>query len=154
MFLRRFQNPDYYTTGKTIAKQKIDIEISIKVTQYVTLEYRNRSTGRRIHATFPDGFVNDVTYGGSVKVFEFVLNNYCNVSIDKTQNMLTEMTDGKIRISKGMINGLSSEFSVYMEERQKMYVNLLKARVMYSDATNVRVNGKGTYVVICAKTKR
>jgi len=79
------------------------------------------------------------------------MNNYCNVSIDKTQNMLNEMTDGNIQISKGMINGLSREFSTStQEERKKIYRNLLKAPVMYSDATSGRVNGKGTHVVICA----
>lgn len=59
----------------------------------------------------PQGVVNDVNYGGSVKSFAFLLNSYCNVSIEKVQESLFELTDGQLQISKGMINGLWKEFS-------------------------------------------
>lgn len=48
-------NPDLYPTGNIIKKQVIDISFTITVTEYQTPEYRNRKTGTRIHASFPEG---------------------------------------------------------------------------------------------------
>jgi hypothetical protein len=144
-------NSDYYLTGKTITKQLVDLEVSVKVTEFSTPEYRSHSTGKRGHAPFPAGVINETNYGNTSKAFAFLLNNYCNVSIDKTQEFMSGLTNDQICLSKGMINGLSKTFSSSTEqERQKIYSRLLMSPVMYSDATNGRVNGKGTYVIICA----
>lgn len=147
-------NPDYYLTGIVIKKQVVDLEVRVRVMEYSTPEYRNRITGTRGHAPFPKGVVNDVSYGGNVKAFAFLLNNYCNVSIDKTQEMISELTENKIRLSKGMINGLSRIFSAKtVEERKQIFSNLLSSPVMYSDATTSRINGKNAAVIICATPK-
>ena len=68
-------NPDIYPTGKTITKQLIDIQVNVLVQDFIADEYRSRSTGTRLHAPFPSGIVNDVTYGASVKALAFLLNN-------------------------------------------------------------------------------
>ena len=73
--------------------------------------YYNSKTGKRIHAAFPDGVVNDVNYDGSIKGFLFLLNQDCCVSIDKSRKFLEDLTGGKLSLSKGMVNGLSREFS-------------------------------------------
>lgn len=51
-------NPDYYETGKMIRKQKISILLNAKITEYVTKEYRNRKTGARVHASFPERYIS------------------------------------------------------------------------------------------------
>jgi len=147
-------SPDYYLTGKVITKQVVDLEVRVEVTEYSTLEYRNRITGTRGHAPFPNGVVNDVTYGGNVKALAFLLNNYCNVSIDKTQEMISELSERKIQLSKGMINGLGRIFSAETaEDRKQIFSDLLSSPVMYSDATASRINGKGAAVIVCATPK-
>jgi len=148
---RILSNTDYYLTGKTITKQFVDIEVSVNVTQYSTPEYRSRLTGKRGHAPFPDGITNELTYGSNVKALAFLLNNYCNVSLDKTQELIEGISKGKIILSKGLINGLCKEFSsATSDDRKHIYSRLLQAPVMYSDATNGRVNGKSTFVIVCA----
>lgn len=144
-------NSDYKATGKIITKQRIDLYFYTAVTEYNTAEFRNKKTGQRVHADFPAGIVNEVNYGGSVKAFSLLLNNYCNVSIDKVRNFLSEITEGEIQISKGMINGLSKEFSKKTEaEQRKSFSNLLLAPVMNTDFTNARLNGKNVQIAICA----
>lgn len=50
-----------------------------------------------------------------------------------------------------MINCLGKEFSINTEqERKKIFASLLQAPVMYSDATNARMNGQGRHVFLCA----
>lgn len=144
-------NSEYKETGKIITKQKIDLYVQTVVTEYDTPEFRNKKTGQRVHAKFPSGVVNDVNYGGSVKSFAFLLNNHCNISIDKAREFLSELTEGKLQLSKGMINGLSEEFSKKTEvEQKKAFSDLLLSPVMNADFTNGRLNGKSVQVAICA----
>lgn len=144
-------NPDYYPTDKFITKQVVDLEIRVSVTEYRTQIYRSRSTGQRIHAPFPKGVMNEFNYGENAKALAFLLNNYCNVSIDKTSELISGLSDGKIILSKGLINSLSKQFSsATEEERQKIYSMLLLASSMHSDVTPGKVNGKTIQVVVCA----
>ena len=64
--------------------------------------------------------MNDVNYGSSVKALAFLLNNHYNVSIAKTKQCISDITNGVINISTGTIYNLSTEFSASTEaERAK-----------------------------------
>jgi len=147
-----YQNSErYYPTGKIIKKQVVNIVTQVVVDEYWTQEYRDRLTRQRVHADFPDGVVDDVNYGGSVKAFSFLLNNHCFVSIDKTKEFLKEITGGKLEISRGMINGLSKEFSNKTKQEQTdIFANLMSSAVMGVDFTSVRVDGTLVQILICA----
>jgi hypothetical protein len=143
-------NPLFKPTGNIVSKQVVNVKVSLEVTEYFTPEFRNTKTGQRVHAEFPEGMNEEVNYGGSVKALAFLLNNYCNVSIDKTRGLLSELTGGALEISKGMINGLCEEFSVKTEdERKKSWEELLTSPSMHTDGTGVRVNGKNMNVLVC-----
>jgi hypothetical protein len=142
---------DYTPTGNTVIKQVINIGITVNVVEYDTPEFRNADTGQRVNADFPEGVVNEVNYGGSIKAFAFLLNSRYGVPIEKTREFLSDMTDGKLQISAGMINGLNKEFSTKTDaEQKKAFADLLLSPVMNADFTNARVNGKNVQVAICA----
>lgn len=144
-------NIDYKLTGKIITKQVVNLNISVTVDEYDTPEFRNTRTGQRVHADFPLGVVNEVNYGGSVKAFAFLLNSRCCVSIDKVREFLSELTQGKLQISKGMINGLCKEFSKKTQTEQKeAFSSLLLSPVLNTDFTGGRLNGKTIQVAVCA----
>lgn len=143
-------NPDIYPAGRSITKQRIDIQILVNVQDFIADEYRNRITGARLHAPFPDGIVNDVNYGPSIKAFAFLLNNYYNVSISKTRQCISDLTKGVVTLSTGTICNLSSVFSTATEsERAKIFSLLTHADVLYSDATVSNVNGSRKAVILC-----
>ena len=145
------KDPDFKKTNKTIIKQLISIELILKVTEYQADVYYNSMTGERIHASFPNGVVDDVNYDGSIKALLFLLNTDCAVSIDKSQRFLSDLTGGKLKISRGMINKLCREFSSKTKtERKKIFADLLSSPVMHTDCTNARVNGESAYVFVCA----
>ena len=147
-------NPDIYPTGKRITKQLIDIQILINVQDFIADEYRNRITGARLHAPFPDGIINDVNYGASIKAFAFLLNNYYNVSISKTRQLISDLTKDVVTLSTGTICNLSSVFSTATEsERAKIFSLLTHADVLYSDATVSNVNGSRKAVILCTDKK-
>lgn len=145
------EDPDFKKTSRTIVKQQIGIRLVLDVTEYHADVYYNAKTGERIHAAFPPGVVDDVNYNGSIKAFLFLLNNDCCTSIDKSRKFLSDLTDGKLNISKGMINNLCKEFADKSEkERKVMFADMLLSPVMHTDCTNAKVNGKSAYVFICA----
>lgn len=142
---------EYYETGKTIRKQKVVIRMDVRVIEYRTKEYRNRATGARVHAQFPEGYVNEVNYDGSVKAFAFLLGNECHVSHGKIRKFLSELTNGEVTVSDGMVNGLCREFSGKAEEEKKEIIRkLMTSPVMNADFTNANVNGKSAQVLVLA----
>lgn len=144
-------DPDFKKTKKTIVKQVIGIRVSLNVTEYRADVYYNSKTGERRHAKFPTCAKNDVNYDGSIKSFLYLLNNDCCVSIDKTSRFLYDLTGGKLKISKGMINGLAKKFSQKTkQERDELIARILSAPVTHTDFTNARINGENAYVLVCA----
>ena len=145
------ENHDYIPTGKIITKQLVNLQVNLVIDEYSTPEYRNIRTWERVHAEFPDGLELDVTYGGTIKALAFLLNNYCNVSIDKVSDFLFELTHGELKISTGMINGLTEEFSLKTEsEQKKAFADILLSPVMNVDFTTANVNGEKAAVMVCA----
>lgn len=145
------ESPDYYETGRIIRKQKVCIRLGVEVIEYTAKEYRSRKTGTRVHAPFPEGFVNEVNYDGTVKALAFLLSNECCVSHGKIRRLISELAEGRIEISDGMINGLCVEFSAKTDREKKEIVKKLMASpVMNADFTNASVNGKGMQVLVLA----
>ena len=137
------EDPDFKKTGKTLVKQLINIRLVLEVQEYAADVYYNPKTGERVHAAFPAGVVDDVNYGGSIRAFLFLLNNDCCTSLDKSLRFLSDLTDGKLKLSKGMASRLGREFaSKTQEERDRIFSELLLSPVMHIDCTNAVVNGK------------
>lgn len=121
------------------------------IIEYQASEFRRRSNGSRVHAPFPDGYETDISYDGSVKALAYLLANECNVSINKIQSLLKEVTGGELKISAGTINGLLKEFSQKSRpERKELIKNILESPVINIDFTNANVNGKTRQVLIAA----
>ena len=138
-------------TARTIVKQMVSIRMVLNVTEYHADVYYNSHTGERAHAAFPDGVIDDVNYDGSIRAFLFLLNNDCCTSIDKSRAFLSDLTGGKLNISKGMISRLNREFALKTEpERRSAYADMLLSPVMHTDCTNARENGKSCQVYVCA----
>ena len=144
-------NPDYIPTGRVITRQVVNINVNVVVDEYSTPEFMNVHTKQRVHAEFPDGVVNEVNYGGSVKAFAYLLNNHCNVSIENVSGLLSDLTGGDLTISAGMINKLTSEFSLKTKDEQhKAFRAIQLSPAMGVDFTEANVNGKKAYVLVNA----
>ena len=140
----------YLPTGRSITKQVVGVSVCAVVTQYQTEEFYDKKTGHKVHSPFPAGVVDDVNYEESLKAFAFLLNSRCNVSLEKTVELIAEMTGGELRLSVGMVNGLCREFSAKSKgEQDRLFQALLDAPVMHVDGTTVKINGKNAQVFVC-----
>lgn len=145
------ESDDYKATGKIISKQVVNISIKLIVDEYTTPEYRNIHTGQRVHAPFPEGIVNEQSYGGTIKALAYLLKDHYHLSIDKTCDFLSEITDGALSISHGTVSDLSRVFSEKTQTEQKeAFADLLTAPVMNADFTSVPMNGKRIQILVCA----
>ena len=129
----------------------MELRVQVYTTEYRARVWRNRKTGKRIHAGFPDGLVNEVNYAGSVKAMAFLLGNECHVSHPKIRKFLYEITGGGLDLSIGMINGLCEEFSAKTEaEKKRIIEKLMVSPTMNADFTNANVNGESAQVLVLA----
>lgn len=151
-----WKNSRLYTpTSKVKVRQRVELRIHLDVTEYRAPVYKNLQTGEFVYPVFPEGVKDDVNYGDSITGLAFVLNQICHVSIDKTCQFISDITEGKLRLSKGMVNGLASRFAALTgTERQACYRALHNSPVMHVDFTTARVNGKLCHVLICGNDKQ
>jgi hypothetical protein len=142
-------SPRFVPTGKVITRQVVNVSVNVVVDEYSTPEFLDLLTRQHVHAEFPEGVVNEVNYGGSIKAFAYLLNNHCNVSIENVSNFLSDLTGGDLRISAGMINNLTREFSLKTgEEQRKAFCDIQLSPCMGVDFTEANINGKKAYVLV------
>lgn len=140
---------DYVPTGKVITKQLVKAGFNVEVIEYEAVEYKNIKTGKKLHAAFPKDMVNDVTYDASVKAIASILHSHGNMSYDKVKEILCDLSNGMLDISKGTLANLEKEFSKKSkEEREKIIENMLNSDYIHIDGTTVRVNGKLEAILI------
>ena len=144
-----FDTTKFKPTGEIVRKQFVSARLVVDVQEFQAIEYRNLETGQRVHADFPYGLTDDVTYDGSVKALAYMLNNYCYTSIGKTRQFLLEASEGKLALSTGFICELSEKFSKLSKEEQDAAWNALAASpVFHVDFTFGRCDGSTTTVAI------
>lgn len=144
-------DPNFKPTGRIIRKQLIKVHVVSEVIEYWTQEFRNLTTGQRVHAEFPPGIVDDVNYDGTVKALAYMINNDLYTSVDKTRVFLKDVSKGKIDISTGFICNLAKQFSeCTKEEREEIFDDLMTAPILHADFTFGRAGGKQAAVIINA----
>lgn len=141
----------YVPTGNIVSRQVIGIAVTPVVIEYRVAEFYDKKKGRKVHTPFPDGVTDDVNYDESMKAFLFLLNSRCNVSLEKTAQFVSNVTEGALSPSVGMISGLCREFSLRSKKEQDdLFKALLNTPVMHVDGTVARVNGSNNNVIVCS----
>lgn len=136
-------NPNLIKTGKTISKKLIDMEFSFKVTEYIADIYFDTIANKEVHAPFPNGVKDEINYGTTIKTFILWLSNYCNVSINKIQDLIIELSDGQVVPSTGYINKLQTSFAKKASNNIVSIENsLILSNFLHVDLTAGNLNGK------------
>ncbi|MDO4538806.1 MAG: transposase, partial [Coriobacteriales bacterium] len=144
-------DPDLYRTGKTTSRLVVSARVAVEVTEYVANEWRRRSTGGRLHAPFPEGATDEVSYDGSCKALAFPPANECCASLAKASAFLREASGGALEMSVGMLCGLAREFSAKSEpERRGAVESPVTRPVMHADLASANVGGEMAQVLILA----
>ena len=141
----------FVETGRIITKQVVDILIGFEVTDIHFKEYLNKNTGDTVHAPIPEFLQNEVSYGVNTDALAVLLNSKANVSMDKTREIIYELSGQNINLSTGYISGLNKKVAhKKMKDLDDIFNRLQQFKYMHIDATSVRVNGKNVHVFVTA----
>ena len=141
-------NPDRYRLTDIVKKRKtVGIIVRPYVTEYIAAVYEDIETGEKIYVPFPDGVVNEINYDQSIAAFACLLNVWGNVSLQKTADIISQLSRGTLTLSKGYVGRLNERLSkATEEERTRMIEELVSSPYLHIDNTTVRVNGSLRHV--------
>ena len=130
-------------SGKYTAKQLVDVAFRTNITEYREHVGVCNCCGRRITTSAP---VNDlITYGNNLKALCCMLITEGCVSINRTQQMVSEFSNEMIHLSEGTIAKWICDFASQVAPAiDKIKESLLVSPVLNKDETGVRV-GKTLY---------
>lgn len=128
-------------------KQIVDVEIKVNVQEEQVYVGHCNQCNKLLKGNFSEGFVNPVQYGNKLKSLVAMLLNEGMVSIGRTINLISEFTNQKLKLSEGTIVNIQNELSKLSQPvMEELKEGLQNARLLHSDETGVRVNGKQCWV--------
>lgn len=149
-------------SGKYAAKQLMDINILVDITEYREYEGVCECCRRKAENRAP--LSDCITYGGNLKSLSAMLTTEGCVSINRTQQMISELTDGVINLSEGTIAKWNKDLAIRVAPAiENIKEKLLVSPVLNKDETSIRIGkatkwfhvlGNKTHTFFCAHPKR
>jgi len=149
-------------SGRYKAKQLVDINITADITEYREHEGICECCRRRIKNEAP---VYDViTYGNNLKGLSAMLTTEGCVSTNRTQQIISELTDGIIDLSEGTISKWNKELAKNITPAiDSIKKRLIISPVLHKDETGIRIGktinwlhvlSNATHTLYCSHKKR
>jgi transposase len=141
--LKTLPKADYTETGFE-ARQVIDFEISVHVTEY-RAQILVDGRGRRYVAPFPAGVVRPIQYGSNTKVTSVYMSQQQLIPYKRTANYFAEQVG--FNISVGTLFNFNKEAYQLLEPFEQIAKNKLIASAMINaDETGININGKTNWL--------
>jgi len=130
-----------YTEESYTRKQHVDIEVVTNITEYREYTGICEFCGGKSRNRAP---LNDsITYGNNIKSISNMLLVEGNVSVNRTSQIMSEITGGLVKLSEGTLCKWSRDLSKLLAPTiQKIKEKLLIAPVLHKDETGVWVDKK------------
>jgi transposase len=129
----------------TDTRYKIDFEVKTVVIAYEQTETECPHCGTKTVAGMPDNMTATKQYGEGVDAAVVLLNQYGNVSVDKTAKLMSDLLD--MPVSTGTVVNIvnrcaenSGSALEYIAE------SLKKSKILHVDETGVRTEGKNYWL--------
>jgi transposase len=131
------------------AKQVVDIEILVKVTEERVFKGSCAVCGKIHTGSFSEEFINTVQYGENIKSLSALLNSYGFLSIGKTSEIINSLTNNILNLSNGTIVNITNSLSGKLEETvNHIKEKLIHCKVLHADETGCRVNGTNNWIQV------
>lgn len=125
------------------SKQLVDIKVILHVTEERVMFGYCEKCGKRHAGTFSEKYVNPVNYGDDIKAIVSLLNTRMNLPNNKISELISILTDSKIRISDGTVVNIVNDLAKKSDPTVKHIVEYLtNCGLLLADETGCRVNGK------------
>ena len=131
------------------ARQVIDVEVIVTVTEERSHSGQCTSCGKTWSGDFSENFKSPVGYGHSVKTIAATLNADANVPINKTARFISNLTGGRISMSDGTVVNITDELAGKLGPTvQDIILMLASCGVLNVDETGMRLNGNVSWMQI------
>ena len=139
----------YRKTNRYKIKDVVDIKVCLEVIRYKSKIFIEKKTGKEKFTSFPANLNNETNYGARIKALSFLLNNQCNVSINKVSEFLRNITNQQLTICDATISNFLKEFSnKSKDEIIKLETNLFDNDILGCDFTGARCSGNNNHVLV------
>lgn len=144
---------------KTVEKEEvsrdlISLEVIVHTTQYKGKKTMCPCCNKEYLPKFTSNVNSIVNYDEGIKTLVVYLNSYCNVPNQKTVELLSFLSENKIKMCQGTVGNTVAQFSKKSKNTlKKMKKEILKEPVINEDETPIKVNGK-TMITIGVFTKK
>ena len=138
---------------KTVEKEEvlrdlISLEVIVHTTQYKGKKTICPCCNKEYMPRFPEQVKNTINYDEGIKALIVYLNSYCNIPNQKATELLSLLSNGKIKICQGTVGNTVAQFSKKSKPiLKKMKQQILKSPVIHEDETPIKVNGKFMSVI-------
>lgn len=127
-------------TQAYVSRYVVDIE-----SRLVIREFRIHADGKGSYL-IPSTLNSVVTYGNGLKALCVSLR-YNDISLKRTAELLSDITNNQLNLSEGTVSNIIEEFSEKCSPHvEKICDTLMNSEVLYTDATTISVNGYQEYI--------
>jgi len=123
-------------------RQHIELEIHAHVKEYQSGEGACSSCGKRFPKQFPEELPGIINIGETAKAVIALLMNEGAVSVNRTQRILSEVTEGRLELCEATLVEYQRELSEKLEgEVETIRQDLALSEVLHKDESGARING-------------
>jgi len=123
-------------------RQHIDLRLHTHVTEYQSGEGNCPCCGKQFPKQFPQELPGIINVGNDAKAVITLLLNEGAVSINRTQRILQELTEGRLNLSWASLVQYQQELS----EKLQLELNIIRqdlsfSEILHKDESGARING-------------
>ena len=123
-------------------RQRIDLCIYAHTTEYRSGEGECPCCGKHFLKQFPENLPGVINVGNDAKAVIALLLNEGAVSVSRTQQILRELTDGRLNLSQSSLMNYQQELSEKLQPAlEAIRRDLSSSDVLHKDESGVRING-------------
>ena len=146
-----FCNGEVTISSEYDSRQTTDVIVQVVTTEERAYEGTCCNCGQTICGKFSEAFTSPVSYGPSIRALVATLNANSNVTINKTVQLISDITNGKINMSHGTVVNIINDLSKRLEPARKDIANqLASCGVLNVDETGFKVSGDLKWIQIIA----
>ena len=128
-------------SNKFVTRYRLDMKVTLEATKYTIYADSNGKFN------VPKDLTADVTYGSTIGAICAYLYSEGVVAVDRIADFINSISGNLLNISAGTVYKQCHKFAALCEnEKGEIIDNLLNGKIICTDATNIRKNGKQTYI--------
>lgn len=126
-----------------VLRDLVSLEVIVHTKQFIGKKTICTCCGKEHMPKFPSNVNSIINYDESIKALVVYLNSYCNIPNQKVSDLLSLLSNKKIKMCQSTVGNTMAWFSKKSQPiLSQIKRAILKAPVINEDETPIRVNGK------------